>query len=258
MTKPIEEGVARALRAEHGTPVKELARLLEVSAGTISVWVRDIEIGGKQARRNFSRTARAEAWSAAQPRAPTRLPGRGTRSGSSRAAPAHGRVHALLGGGKQGPQLARTDELRRGNAPILRSLSAGVPCGLQRGHDGSPQRLLGKRAFPLSGRGLLARAAGSGTGLPSQARHQPFSDLHQWPEEDLAVRRLHGQGQAQHSSGAAHLRRDPGVRRFPTSLGGSTASTEWAAAARAAPSARAGGSPPGPRRPNARRRGRPP
>ena len=64
MTKPIEEGVARALRAEHGTPVKELARLLQVSAGTISVWVRDIEIDPEQMRRNMSRSARAATWSA--------------------------------------------------------------------------------------------------------------------------------------------------------------------------------------------------
>ncbi len=64
MTKPIEEGVARALRMEYGTPVKELARLLEVSAGTISVWVRDIEIDAEQMRRNMSRSARAQTWSA--------------------------------------------------------------------------------------------------------------------------------------------------------------------------------------------------
>lgn len=64
MTKPIERGVARSLRAEHGTPVKQLARLLRVSPGTISLWVRDIEIGAEQRRRNESRAGkvRGDTW----------------------------------------------------------------------------------------------------------------------------------------------------------------------------------------------------
>jgi hypothetical protein len=64
MTKAIERGVARALRAEHATPVKELARLLGVSAGSISLWVRDIDIHPEQRRRNMSRAGkvRGDAW----------------------------------------------------------------------------------------------------------------------------------------------------------------------------------------------------
>jgi hypothetical protein len=64
MTKPIEKGIARSLRAQHGTPVKELAQLLGVSPGTISLWVRDIEISLEQRRRNESRAGRVrgDAW----------------------------------------------------------------------------------------------------------------------------------------------------------------------------------------------------
>jgi transcriptional regulator with XRE-family HTH domain len=64
MTKAIERGVARALRAEHATPVKELARLLGVSAGSISLWVRDIDIHPEQRRRNMSRAGkvRGDTW----------------------------------------------------------------------------------------------------------------------------------------------------------------------------------------------------
>jgi hypothetical protein len=64
MTKPVERGVARSLRAEHGTPVKELARLVGVSPGTISLWVRDIEISPEHRQRNDSRAGkvRGDAW----------------------------------------------------------------------------------------------------------------------------------------------------------------------------------------------------
>jgi hypothetical protein len=64
MTKPIERGVARSLRAEHGTPVKHLARLLRVSPATISVWVRDIEVSPEQKRRNVAGAAklRGDTW----------------------------------------------------------------------------------------------------------------------------------------------------------------------------------------------------
>jgi Helix-turn-helix len=66
MTKPIERGVARALRAEHGTPIKELARLLHVSPATVSGWVREIRISPEQQQRNAARAgkARGDAWRA--------------------------------------------------------------------------------------------------------------------------------------------------------------------------------------------------
>lgn len=64
MTKPIERGVARALRAEHGTPIKELARLLHVSPATVSGWVRDLRIRPEQRQRNASRAGkvRGDTW----------------------------------------------------------------------------------------------------------------------------------------------------------------------------------------------------
>ncbi|MGZ5315009.1 MAG: hypothetical protein ACXWGV_12950 [Solirubrobacterales bacterium] len=65
MTKAVERGIARSLRAEHGTPVKEIARLLSVSVASVSVWVRDIEITRDQRERNLTRAGqqRGEAWS---------------------------------------------------------------------------------------------------------------------------------------------------------------------------------------------------
>lgn len=64
MTKPIERGVARSLRAEHGTPVKQLAQLLKVSPATISLWIRDIKISSAQQQRNKSRAGkvRGDTW----------------------------------------------------------------------------------------------------------------------------------------------------------------------------------------------------
>jgi len=65
MTKALERGVARSLRAEHGTPVKEIARLLGVSVASVSVWVRNIEIDPAQRERNLRRAGqrRGKAWS---------------------------------------------------------------------------------------------------------------------------------------------------------------------------------------------------
>lgn len=64
MTKPVERGVARQLRAEHGLPVKRIATELSVSPGSVSYWVRDIEITPPQRARNLSRSqeARNKAW----------------------------------------------------------------------------------------------------------------------------------------------------------------------------------------------------
>jgi hypothetical protein len=64
MTKPIERGVARQLRAETGEPIRKIAAILGVSQGTVSLWVRDVEITPEQNRRNLSRAGflRGEAW----------------------------------------------------------------------------------------------------------------------------------------------------------------------------------------------------
>jgi predicted transcriptional regulator len=64
VTKPIERGIARSLRAERGTPVKELARLLQVSPATVSAWVRDIAITPEQRSQNLSRAGRVrgDSW----------------------------------------------------------------------------------------------------------------------------------------------------------------------------------------------------
>jgi transposase-like protein len=48
MTKPIEKGVARQLRAEHGYPIKQIAKLLDVSPASVLVWTRDIELTPQQ------------------------------------------------------------------------------------------------------------------------------------------------------------------------------------------------------------------
>jgi hypothetical protein len=66
VTKLIEQGVARQLRAEHGWPIKGIAKLLAVSPATASVWVRDIEIAPEQRQRNMSRAGRArgDSWRA--------------------------------------------------------------------------------------------------------------------------------------------------------------------------------------------------
>jgi hypothetical protein len=65
MTKRTERGVARSLRAEHGLPVREIAKLLDVSVASVSVWVRDIEVTPEQRERNLRRAGqrRGEAWS---------------------------------------------------------------------------------------------------------------------------------------------------------------------------------------------------
>jgi hypothetical protein len=66
VTKPIEKGVARQLRAEHGYPIKVIAKFLGVSPATASVWVRDIEITLEQKERNISRAGRVrgDSWRA--------------------------------------------------------------------------------------------------------------------------------------------------------------------------------------------------
>lgn len=63
MTKPIEREIARTLRKEHGTPIKRLARMLDVSPSTVSLWVRDVELDPAQIRKNMSRSDRADKWS---------------------------------------------------------------------------------------------------------------------------------------------------------------------------------------------------
>jgi transcriptional regulator with XRE-family HTH domain len=64
MTKPIEKGVARQLRAEHGWPIKKIANLLAVSPATVSGWVRGIEITPEQRERNLARAGRirGDSW----------------------------------------------------------------------------------------------------------------------------------------------------------------------------------------------------
>jgi hypothetical protein len=64
VTKPIEKGVARQLRAEHGTPIKQIAASLEISPATASVWVRGIAITAAQRRRNMARAGkvRGDTW----------------------------------------------------------------------------------------------------------------------------------------------------------------------------------------------------
>jgi hypothetical protein len=59
MTKPVEKGVARQLRAEHGWPIKQIAKMLDIAPATASVWVRDIEITPEQRERNVARAGRA-------------------------------------------------------------------------------------------------------------------------------------------------------------------------------------------------------
>lgn len=64
MTKHVEKGIAQALRAEHGIPVRELARLLGVSQSSVSLWVREIPITRQQMARNRSEAVerRARNW----------------------------------------------------------------------------------------------------------------------------------------------------------------------------------------------------
>ena len=62
MAKRAEREIARRLRREYGTPVKRLARQLDVSPGTVSLWVRDIELDPAQIQRNMSRAGPAEKW----------------------------------------------------------------------------------------------------------------------------------------------------------------------------------------------------
>ena len=64
MAKGIERGVARAMRAEHGTPIKVLAAQLGVSPSSVSLWVRDIEITHEHFSRNLVRAGqvRGDSW----------------------------------------------------------------------------------------------------------------------------------------------------------------------------------------------------
>jgi transposase-like protein len=50
--KPAERVQARALRSELGLPMKEIARRLNVSVSSISLWTRDIEIEPEHQARN--------------------------------------------------------------------------------------------------------------------------------------------------------------------------------------------------------------
>ncbi len=88
-------------------------------------------------------------------------------------------------------------------------------------------------------------------------------DLQQRQEAEQAPLRSLHPAALRHPNPAAHLRRDPGVRRVRgASLARRAAARKALGLSRrgapAAPSARAGGSRPGPRPPSARRRARPP
>jgi transcriptional regulator with XRE-family HTH domain len=48
--KTAERLRARELRAEHGLSIREIASLLDVSRGTVSVWVRDVQLTPAQRR----------------------------------------------------------------------------------------------------------------------------------------------------------------------------------------------------------------
>jgi hypothetical protein len=52
--KPIEHAEARRLRAEHGTPLKQIATRLGVSVSTAHVWTKDILLTPAQRERNAS------------------------------------------------------------------------------------------------------------------------------------------------------------------------------------------------------------
>ena len=64
MTKHVEKGIARAMRAEHGTPVRQIAKILGVSQSSVSLWVRDIVPTREQAARNRYEAIelRAQGW----------------------------------------------------------------------------------------------------------------------------------------------------------------------------------------------------
>jgi hypothetical protein len=66
-----EKALARALRRDEGTSIKQIALRLDVSPSSVSVWTRDIRLSEEQTRRNLSRSQgpdavrrRAETWSA--------------------------------------------------------------------------------------------------------------------------------------------------------------------------------------------------
>jgi transcriptional regulator with XRE-family HTH domain len=65
MSKPVEREIARALRAESGLPMRELARMLDVSVSSISLWMRDVQVAPEHVERNMTRAqlGRAERWS---------------------------------------------------------------------------------------------------------------------------------------------------------------------------------------------------
>jgi transcriptional regulator with XRE-family HTH domain len=74
--KTEERSTARTLRREHGLPVREIARRLNVSPGTVSRWVRDIELTAAQ----------HAALQAVNPRYNAQLGGQNARSASARLA----------------------------------------------------------------------------------------------------------------------------------------------------------------------------
>src|SRR4051812_21428466 len=57
--KPEKRAEARRLRAEEGMAMKAIARKLEVSVGSVSVWTRDIELTPEQIRARDERDGRS-------------------------------------------------------------------------------------------------------------------------------------------------------------------------------------------------------
>lgn len=65
--KPAERTMARALRAELGMPVKQIAAKLGVSVSSVSLWTREIELTPEQRKRNVdsAQEIRSKKWSEA-------------------------------------------------------------------------------------------------------------------------------------------------------------------------------------------------
>jgi hypothetical protein len=57
--KPEQRAEARRLRRDHGMPVKQIAARLRVSASSVSLWTRDIELTAEQKHRNLVEAPRA-------------------------------------------------------------------------------------------------------------------------------------------------------------------------------------------------------
>ena len=62
--KPNERREARLLRRRHGMPVKQIAARIGVSVSSVSLWVRDIQLGESQRQRNLRRASalRGAGW----------------------------------------------------------------------------------------------------------------------------------------------------------------------------------------------------